>query len=188
MDRDKELVINTLNGDMDSFSSLVLGYQERLYNFLLRLTSCREDAEEILQDVFIRVYKYLYKFDLDMSFSTWVYRIAVNTFKDHYKRKKRQCITCSYDGIASIAESFNNRPEAVYERREHFIEIIKIINTLKEDQKIAIILRYIQDFQYKEIAEILGISTENAKMKVSRARKTISESYRKQHGGVLNEM
>lgn len=188
MDRDKKLVLDTLNGDVDSFSALVLSYQERLYNFLLRLTSCREDAEEVLQDVFLRVYKYLYRFDIDRSFSTWIYCIAVNTFKDYYKRKKRRYSACSYENVSHMAECFKNHPDIVYERKEHLIEIIGIINNLKEDQKIAVILKYIQNFTYMEIGEILGVTSDNAKMKVSRAKKIIEASYRKLYGGVEDEM
>lgn len=93
LDKDKTLVKNTLNGDIDSFSQLIGSYQESLFNFLFRLTSCREDAEEVLQDVFIRVYNYLYKYDERWNFSTWIYKIAVNSFKDHYKKRRSTSTT-----------------------------------------------------------------------------------------------
>ena len=185
MDIDKKLVANTLDGDMDSFSALVTNYQERIYNFLLRLTLCREDAEELLQDVFVRVYKYLYTYNHSMSFSTWLYRIALNTFKDYHKRNKRKPATFCYDEAVDTYGDSKNHPEVAYETKEKFKEIVKIINSLKEEQRIAIILKYIQDFSYKEIGEILSITPENAKMRVSRARKTIGLSFRDENGGAF---
>lgn len=183
MDIDNELVSKTLSGDVNSFSILVESYQQRIFNFLLRLTLCREDAEELLQDVFVRVYKYLYTYNNSMKFSSWVYRIALNTFKDHCKRKKRQIPTCSFDNEINAGDNLTNHFEADFCTKEDFREIVKIINSLKEEYRIAIILKYIQDFSYKEIGEMLGITPQNAKMRVNRARKEIGKSMKRMDRG-----
>lgn len=185
MDIENKLVSDTLKGDVDSFSSLVASYQERIFNFLFRLTLCREDAEELLQDVFVRVYKYLYTYNSSMKFSSWVYRIALNTFKDHCKRKKRQLSTCSFDDEINTAVNSLNHLETDFYAREDFREIVKIINSLKEEYRIAVILKYIQDFSYKEIGEMLGITPQNAKMRVNRARKEIGKSLSRMNGGAF---
>lgn len=96
MENDDILVENVLNGNIESFSVIVSKYQNRLLNFLLGLTSCREDAEEILQDVFIRAYNYLYRYNSNWKFSTWIYSIAANSFKDYYNKKKK-VVSCQYD-------------------------------------------------------------------------------------------
>jgi RNA polymerase sigma-70 factor (ECF subfamily) len=185
LDIDNRLVSSTLNGDVHSFSILVEKYQVDIFNFLFRLTLCREDAEELLQDVFVRVYKYLYTYNSSMKFSSWLYSIAVNTFKDHFKRKKKQLAICSFDDEINTGVKQTNQLEIDLETREEFREIVKIINSLKEEYRIAIILKCIQDFSYKEIGEMLGISPQNAKMRVNRARRKIGKSLNKMNGGAF---
>jgi RNA polymerase sigma-70 factor (ECF subfamily) len=184
LDINRKLVQNTLNGDVDSFSELISNYQQRIYIFLFRLTLCSEDAEELLQDVFMRVYKYLYTYDKNKSFSTWIYRIALNIFKDYHKRKKRQFATLSYDEtVCNYDINAEALPETAFEAKESYKEVVRIINSLKDEQRIAVILKYTQNFTYKEIGEILGITAQNAKMRVSRARKAIGISLGRMNGG-----
>lgn len=173
MDRDGILVANTLKGDIDSFTLLVQNYQNRLYSFLLKMTCSREDAEEILQEVFIRAFNYLYKYNSSWSFSSWIYRIAVNTFKTEYKKKKKSDIVDLHSELPEELYSIDYCPETVYETKEHYREIIEMVNTLKNEQKLAFLLKNIQGFSYKEVGEILGISTQAAKMRVQRAREAL---------------
>lgn len=176
MDNDSMLIKNILNGDIDSFAILVSRYERQLFNFLLRLTSSKEDSEEILQDVFIRVYNYLYKFDNKWKFQSWIYSIAVNSFKDYYKKKKRRNFEY-YGNIPDRLEDSLPYIEDTYETRELYREVVKLINGLKEDQKTALVLKHIQGFSYAEIAKIMGISQANARMKVLRARQAIHDGF-----------
>lgn len=120
-----------------------------------------------------------------MKFSSWLYRIALNTFKDNCKRKNRQLSTCSFDDEINIGVNQTNHFETDFEAREDFREIVKLINSLKEEYRIALILKYIQDFSYKEIGETLGITPQNAKMRVNRARKKIGKILNKVNGGAF---
>jgi len=81
------LISNTLNGDIQSFALLVQAYQGQLYNFIYKMTKSKEDAEDILQDVFVKVYNNLYKYNKNYRFSTWIYTITVNTIKSTYKKR-----------------------------------------------------------------------------------------------------
>ena len=184
LDRDKTLVKNTLNGDIDSFSLLIGSYQEPLFNFLFRLTSCREDAEEVLQDVFIRVYNYLYKYDERWNFSTWIYKIAVNTFKGHYKKKKKHCNNSSFDILSESIFDSNDTPDKIFETKEKYMDVVHIINNLKGEQKAALFLKYVHGFSYMEIGKVLKISAENAKLKVFRAKQTVGKEFNSMNGGV----
>lgn len=181
MDRDNILVVNTLKGDTDSFSQLVQNNQNRLYGFLLKMTYSKEDAEEIMQEVFIRAYNYLYKYDNRWSFSSWLYRIAVNTFKTEYKKKKRSNMIDYYDQLPEELCSIDNCPESVYEMKEHYREILAMIYELKEEQKLAFLLKNVQGFSYKEVGDILGISAEAAKMRVQRAKEALWYRFEKSH-------
>ena len=171
MPDDKTLVENTLKGDLDSFSFIVNKYQNQIYCFLIKLTSNKEDSEELLQDVFIRAYRYLYRFNSKYNFSTWIYKIAVNAFRDYYKKKKKHEIVqiqieeVFCDDVKSLEEE--------YEKKEVLREVLIAINTLKKGQKEALILKYIKGFNYREIGEVLKISSENAKVRVNRARKSL---------------
>ncbi len=189
MNRDNVLIENVLKGNADSFSILVQCYQDQLYKFIYKLTVSREDTEDILQEVFIRVYNNLYRYNSRWSFSTWLYNIAVNVFKTQYRKKKKNPESMDNEVIDYLSCSISDCPDVVYEMKEQRALIVKLINGLKNDQKIALVLKHVQGFSYKEIADILEVSPEAAKMKVQRAKKIICEKFDDMKGrGVLNEV
>jgi len=175
--RDNILIESTLKGNINSFEELMTLYQGKLFNFLLKMTSSREDAEEITQEVFIKVYNNLYKYNNRWSFSTWIYRIAINTLRSEYRKAKNVKSVDYYTNVSELPANFSDYPELAYEMKERQKEIIKLIDELKEDQKTALLLRYMQDFSFKEIGDILGISPEAAKMKIQRAKQSICKKY-----------
>ncbi|KNY25577.1 RNA polymerase sigma factor [Pseudobacteroides cellulosolvens] len=189
MNRDNVLIENVLDGNTDSFSILVQCYQDQLYKFIYKLTVSKEDTEDILQEVFIRVYNNLYKYNNRWNFSTWLYNIAVNVFKTHYKKKKKNPENVNNEAIDDISCSILDYPDVAYEVKEQRLLIIKLINGLKDDQKIALVLKHVQGFSYKEIADILEVTPEAAKMKVQRAKQFICKKYNEMKGrGVYNEV
>ncbi|GAE87568.1 RNA polymerase sigma factor SigW [Acetivibrio straminisolvens JCM 21531] len=178
-ERDNILIENTLNGNINSFEELITLYQGKLFNFLLKMTASREDAEEITQEVFIKVYNNLYKYNNKWSFSTWIYRIAINTLRSEYRKVKTAKNVDYYANVSELPANFSDYPELAYEIKERQREIIRLIDDLKEDQKTALLLRCMQNFSFKEIGDILGISPEAAKMKIQRAKQTICKKYEK---------
>jgi RNA polymerase sigma-70 factor (ECF subfamily) len=179
MDNDIALVENALKGNTDSFSLLVRKYQDKLFNFLLKMNISADDAEEISQEVFIKVYNNLYKYNSRWCFSTWLYKIAVNTLRSQYKKKKKARLTDYYADIQDIACTSPVYPDVSYEIKEQTREIVRLIDSLNEDQKLAFTLRYIQDFSFKEIGDIMGISPEAAKMKIQRAKQSLCKKFEK---------
>ena len=178
-ERDNMLVENTLKGNISSFEELIRLYQGKIFNFLSKMTASREDAEEITQEVFIKVYKNLYKYNNKWSFSTWIYRIAINTLRSEYRKIKNNKDIDYYATIPELPANFSDYPEIAYEIKEQSVEIIKLIDQLKEDQKTALLLRCMQDFSFKEIGDILGITPDAAKMKIQRAKQSICRKYEK---------
>ncbi|MDP4180356.1 MAG: RNA polymerase sigma factor [Bacillota bacterium] len=176
------LINNILNGDIDSFSALVNRYQNRLFKFLLGLTFCREDAEEILQDVFIRAYNYMHKYNCKWSFSTWIHKIAINTFKDFYKQKRKKDFVEYHEDLSLYKIDSGVSIDQAYESKELYKEVVEQINKLKSDYKIALILRCAQGFSYQDISKIMGVSVENAKTMVCRSRQTISNGLKMKRG------
>jgi RNA polymerase sigma-70 factor (ECF subfamily) len=183
LEEEKLLINKVLDGDIDSFSVIVYRYQDRLYRFLLGLTFCREDAEEILQDVFIRVYNYLHRYNSKWSLSTWIHKIAVNSFNDHYKRKKKSDFIEYYGDFAIYDVKHGNSIELNYESKELYKEVTEIIDRLKRDYRVSIVLKCVQGFTYEEIGQILGISSVNAKIRVNRARQEIFKELKGKRGG-----
>lgn len=178
-ERDSMLVESTLKGNIDSFEELMSLYQDKLLNFISKMTASQEDAEEITQEVFIKVYKNLYKYNNKWSFSTWIYRIAINTLRSEYRKVKNIKNVDYYTNVPDLPANIIDYPDVAYEIKEQRVEIIKLIDQLKEDQKTALLLRCMQDFSFKEIGDILGISPEAAKMKIQRAKQTICRKYEK---------
>lgn len=181
---EKALVTSALNGDIEAFEKIVDAYKNKLFSFLVKMTLSRQDAEEILQEVFIRAYNHLEKYNDRWMFSTWIYRIALNTFKTWQKSRKRLQTLPIREDIISGTRADN--PEEAFELNERRREVISLIQGLKEKQKIPLILKYVKGFSYDEIGRILGISVEAAKMKVYRAREVICKRYLDKHRGDLS--
>lgn len=183
MTDEKALVKSACNGDIQAFEEIVDAYKNKLYSFLVKLTCSRQDAEEILQEVFIRAWRHLGQYDERWMFSTWIYRIATNVYKSWQKKKKKiQTVPVSEELISDIAVG---SPEEAYEKNERKQEVIVLIQKLKENQRIPLILKYVKGFSYYEIGRIMGISEDAAKMRVFRARETICKRYLERHRGDL---
>jgi RNA polymerase sigma-70 factor (ECF subfamily) len=179
LDTDQILINNILNGDMDSFSDLVLRYKDRIFSFLLKMTLSKEDAEELLQEVFINVYKNLYRYNNNWSFSTWIYKIAANSFNNYYRKKKRNKNFEYFHDLENLSCSFEDFPEVIFEMKENYTKVVELINKLKPDQRVALVLKHMKGFSYKEIGKILDISPEAAQMKVQRAKDSICRQFKK---------
>jgi len=186
LDRDSILVASTLQGDMQAFEQLIEAYQKRLFSFLYKLTLSREDAEEILQEAFIRAYNYLYRYDSRFNFSSWLFKITLNTYKTEYKKKKIERRTELLDMLPEDLRSNEGYPEDAFERKEDIITLINSLNALKEEQRIALLLRFIKGYSYKEAGNIMGISPEAVKMKVQRAKEILVKRLEgRKRGGLI---
>ncbi|NLM12032.1 MAG: RNA polymerase sigma factor [Clostridiaceae bacterium] len=183
MQEDQTQIKRIRDGDIEAFEELIDKYKNKLFSFLVKMTCSRQDSEEILQEVFIRVFNNINKYDDRWMFSTWIYRIAINTYKSYMKKTKRLKTVPIDDVVINKGMTGEENPEKIYERNERQQEIITLINSLKDKQRVPLILKYVKDFSYAEISDILGISEEAAKMRVLRAKKNICEKYMERHRG-----
>ncbi|MDD4296297.1 MAG: RNA polymerase sigma factor [Ruminiclostridium sp.] len=183
MTDDKVLVSEALNGDIRAFEEIVDIYKNKLYSFLVKMTYSREDSEELLQEVFIRAYNNLDKYDDRYMFSTWIYRIALNACKSFMKKRKKLRVTPINDELLYSEADERYNPEKAYETNELHREIVSLVQNLKEKQRIPLILKYVKGFSYFEIGRIMGISEEAARMKVLRAKENICKKYLERHRG-----
>jgi len=182
---ERELIAETLNGDITAYEEIIELYKNKLFSFLLKMTCSRQIAEELLQEVFIRAYNNLEKYDEKFMFSTWMYRIALNACKSFMKKHNRLKEIPMNEDLNYIEAGEKYDPEEAYEKTELRREIIDLIQSLKEKQRIPLILKYVKGFSYAEIGKIIGISEEAAKMRVLRAKENICRKYLEKHRGDL---
>lgn len=163
-DPDHELVRAVLAGDATAYRGLVERYQGRIYAVCYGMVRNPEDARDLAQDAFVKAYKNLARFELRSSFYTWLCRIAMNVSIDMLRRQKVRKAELFDEGIAtkdsggvlSMAHHKND-PGRALERSRLKEKIAAALDELPEDQRQVVVLREIEGFSYKEIAEVMGI-------------------------------
>ena len=166
-----DILIEEAKEDPTAFAELVSRYQDRLYNFLYRMTGSREDAQDLSQETFLRIYRALPRFRQGSPFSPWMYKIAVNLAINH--RKSRRPADSLQEDIA--ATKSEGSPEDYAERREEQQRIQGAILALPAPYKAVILLRHIDELSYEEIALALDIPLGTAKVRLHRARLLLQE-------------
>lgn len=173
--REERLISNAVAGDSAAFSELMSLHERRMYAVALRICSNREDAQDCLQDAMLRIYRSLGSFKGQSSFSTWVYRITMNTCLDELRRRKSRNAT-SLDNLLDNGWSPSdgeNAPEKNALASEQRRTIDRAIAALPEDMRSAVVLRDIQGFSYDEIAEMLEANIGTIKSRISRGREKL---------------
>lgn len=169
---ERELIRKAQNGDPNAFNTLLGAHEQRMYAVACRMCKNEEDAKDCLMDAMMRVWRSISAFKGDSAFSTWVYRITVNTCLDELRRKKKKAET-SIDDLLEVGWEVRDSsltPEESEVLREKLAFLKKEIYQLPEDMHAAIILRDIQGFSYEEISNILDINVGTVKSRINRAR------------------
>lgn len=174
---EQKLIERASGGDPSAFNRLMAEHERKMYAVALRMFANREDAQDCLQEAMLRVYRSIGSFKAQSSFSTWVYRITMNTCLDELRRKKSRPSTSLdslYDAGFSPADE-DNTPEKHSERAELRRELGEAIRELPEDMRSAIVLRDIHGHAYDEIAQMLDVNVGTVKSRISRAREKLRE-------------
>lgn len=171
---DRELVESFQNGRETSFNELVRRYQEKLYWIARRFVNNHDDADDVVQEVFIKSYKALKEFRGESSVYTWLYRITVNYALNHIRRNRVREFF-KIDEFFDIESDTDERPDKMYERQEQQELIEQAVAVLPEKQKAVFILRYYEELPYEEIAKILKTSVGGLKANYFHAVKKIGE-------------
>lgn len=179
--RTDEMIIKAVvNGEVELFSLLIERYQDRVYSTTYRMLGNREDALDISQEVFLKVYKKLSSFNYNSAFSTWLFKITANKCRDLLRHRKTKINKNKVSLEQSQENGFqfedDDNPEKSYLKKEAEKNIIQLINNLKTEFKEVIVLRDIEDFSYREISEILSIPPGTVKSRISRARKYLKDN------------
>lgn len=177
---DYEIIQLCLNGDKDCFSELVSRYKNLVYSIILRMITDSEEANDLAQEVFIKIYKNLGKYFPDFKFSTWIIRITTNHVID-YRRKKRQ-ETVSIDDV-DYELSSNESPEEAYIQKEQKKSLESLVNQLPEMYKVPIVLYHQQGLSYQEISQVTDEPLSKVKNRIFRGRKMLKENLLKMKEG-----
>ncbi|MDH4223367.1 MAG: RNA polymerase sigma factor [candidate division Zixibacteria bacterium] len=168
---DRELMERFLRGEVEGFNLLVQQYKVKLFNLLYRMLGSREEAEDILQETFLRVYREREKYDFNYSFSTWIYTIALNLCRNEYKRRRKVkffSLDILFNHPDLDSENFGNK-----NRLSSILE--KAMNSLPVKYKKVFVLRDVNQLSYEEIALALSIPLGTVKSRVNRARRVLKK-------------
>jgi RNA polymerase sigma-70 factor, ECF subfamily len=180
---DLDLVQRVKNGDKEAFNLLVLKYQRKVGRLVRRLVSNSDEADDVVQDAFIKAYRALPQFRGDSAFYTWLYRIAVNTAKNHLvSRGKRPISLSELTSNEGDDESFevpvvtidNNTPEAELMSRQIAEAVNRAVSALPEELRTALSLREIDGLSYEEIAEAMNCPIGTVRSRIFRAREAVA--------------
>ena len=158
-------------GDRTAFEELVLKYQEEIYFLAYRMVLNKEDAADVVQETFVQVFRKIHQFSSFSTFKTWLYRIAINQYKNLLKKlkKHRDCVSMEdYD----LTDPNGSQLDALV-TKERLTLISETIQKLPGKQKAILILRIYQDLSYNEIAEIVGGSVGSARVNFHHAIENI---------------
>ncbi len=180
---DGEVVSAFLAGEERGFEELVDRYQGRLLNFVYRTIGDRDRAEDLVQEVFIRVYRHIGRFDRSKKFSTWIYTIASNLAKNELRNRSRsplvlfQAIKAKFEDEDRPLqfEDLHSRPDDLFRKRHLRDMVEQSVGRLPAHHREVFVLRELQGKSYEEIAEITGVNLGTVKSRLNRARTAFAE-------------
>ena len=170
-----ELVKKSQFGDKSAFEQLVVRHQALVFSLAYKLTGNREMANDVAQESFIRAWKAIEKFRGDSTFSTWIYRITVNTAWTLRKKAKKHNTLNIEDTYEPIVIDEKKDPELVAINSDLSSVLVSALDKIPVDQRIIVELKNIEGRSHKEIAEILGISVTAAKVRLHRAHQKLRQ-------------
>ncbi|MEC7547039.1 RNA polymerase sigma factor RpoE [Thalassolituus maritimus] len=181
---DQQLVARVQKGDRRAFDLLVVKYQHRILSLVGRFVSDHAEAQDVTQEAFIKAYRALPSFRGDSQFYTWMYRIAVNTAKNHLISRGRKTPTqdIDLDDAAYFADEANMKdvetPDGLLQRDQLRKVVFDAIEDLPEELRRAVTLRELEGLSYEEIAEAMNCPIGTVRSRIFRAREAIEKKMR----------
>jgi RNA polymerase sigma-70 factor, ECF subfamily len=178
---DEQLVVLTLKNS-DYYPCLMKRYENKLLNYIIKISNMsKEDAEDTLQEIFIKTYRNLNEFDINFKFSSWLYRIAHNTTISFFRKKKASLQTFSWEekDLNNIFKSSLNLENTNIQKLT-YQQILKIINSLSLKYKEILILKYFEEKDYREISDILHKPMGTVATLINRAKISLQQELKKE--------
>lgn len=185
LDAEESLVSRCLRGDEAAWEELVRVHTRRVYGLCYRFTNSGQEAQDLTQEVFLRVFRTLRTFhSSEGSFGTWLARVTRNLLIDHYRRTRQERVTDSIEEQLPMLEeeggAASARPDQMVAGREASEILQANLQKLSPDLREAVILRDLQEMEYREIAEVLQIPEGTVKSRINRGRAELARLLRKQ--------
>ena len=177
----EQTIINeVIAGNTNAFASLVDNYKDLVFTLALRMLKNREEAEEVSQDAFIKIFKSLNKFKGDSKFSTWVYRVTYNTCLDSIKKNKRSQAHVPIDEFTEHHIKTLENALDIMEQEEKKLAIQKCLQLLPSEDSFLMTLYYFEEQSLDEISKVTGLTANNVKVKLFRSRKKLATIFSQQ--------
>lgn len=187
---DEILVQRTLNGDLNSFETLVTRYQKSIFSLIYRMTMSKEDSTDLVQEVFLQAFRSLGNYRGEARFRNWLYRIASNKCLDFLRRNKKLRtveLTEQFDIDEKMSKPtgyIGTNPEAIYIYEEKIRRLRQLIAGLPDRYKLILILFHYENMSYQLIAETLDIPVKTVATRLYRAKILLKEKL----GGEIDEV
>lgn len=167
-----EIIISAQNGSIDDFENIVSHYEKPVFNFIYRMVGNAVDSADLTQEVFIKLYLNLHRYDPEKKFSTWLFTIVQRTVFDWLRKKRRNKEVLIVDDPKRFVEPAQEREENV----AHKIDVEKAFKHLKENYKAVLMLYYWQGYNHQEIGEILHRPMNTIKTLMRRAKQAFKQA------------
>jgi RNA polymerase sigma-70 factor, ECF subfamily len=184
LDEDQVLIKKTLKGEKKAFEELMRKYEKKIFSFVIRMVRNEEVAIDLTQDFFIKVFSVLDKYNFEYKFSTWAYRICYNLVIDHIRKNQAQVNSLDDDSISAkdMLSSENVTRDDGFKnmsREETRIYVWKIVENIAPKFRELILMRYIQELKYEEIAEITMLPVGTIKNRIFKAKEILKQEMEK---------
>ncbi|MEP5338504.1 MAG: sigma-70 family RNA polymerase sigma factor [Algibacter sp.] len=176
---DQYYIDQIINGNSNAFSVLVDRYKDLVFTLTIRMLKNREEAEEVSQDTFIKVYKSLSKFKGDSKFSTWIYKVAYNTSLDRIKKNKKHFNDVEINEFTEHHLKTIDNVLSNLEQQEYNKAIKDCIALLSSEDSFLLTLYYFEELSLDEISKIVDLTNNNVKVKIFRSRKKLATILKK---------
>jgi RNA polymerase sigma factor (sigma-70 family) len=166
------LIERCLKGDQRAWDEIVRRYWRKVFNVAYKFVGRQDEAEDLAQDIFLKLFKSLKTFDRRANFSTWLISVSRNLCIDHYRsmRREHDVVTHDVDVVSLARPSALDSPQVALERRDRVALLRAALDTLAPSLRTAVMLRDIQELSYQEIAEKLGVPEGTVKSRINRGR------------------
>lgn len=182
METDEQLIDDILKGNQQKFRELIQRYQTKVFAVALKVSNNQRDAEDIVQEVFLQLYRSLEKFNSESSFSTWIYRITMNKAIDYKRKQKKLTIDETDNQYLSLPDRNTLTPEETLIKNLDKEVLHSYLHELPKDYRIVIDLYYFEELTYREISLKLNVAVKTVESRLYRAKRLIKEKHR---GGII---
>lgn len=180
---DAELVRRTLDGQHDAYAALVARYQKRAFWVAFHVVGRVEDARDVTQEAFVRLFRSLARYDFSRSFYTWFYRIVMNLAIDSLRKTRSARAASIEDHLGNLPDGRESPGSAALERAEQGSQVWRVLDRIDPKFRAVLVLRDVHGLSCREIAPILRVTHATARWRLHRGRQVFREHWDRLHGG-----